>query len=90
MSAVAEVVLETAPEAAPGVVDQVKLALMTDINARWKELYRTQQRTADALGTTQPNIAALATCKVERFSVTWLILTASRLGLNIEIGTSKC
>ena len=73
----------------PGVIDAVKEALMKDINAELKQRFVTQQRAADALGTTQPNIAALASQKTERFSIPYLLQIASRLGLNIEIGTSK-
>jgi predicted XRE-type DNA-binding protein len=87
---VAAVEIEVLPEANPDCIEGVKLALLDDIAARLKALYKTQQAAADALGIVQPTVAALMTKKLDRFSINWLVMTATRLGLDVEIGTRPC
>lgn len=72
------------------VVHLAKEALANGVRARLKELYRTQDEAASALAMAQPNLSPLYAGRYERYSITWLMVTAYKIGLHVEIGTRKC
>jgi predicted XRE-type DNA-binding protein len=77
--------MEELPQPDPDAIPDAKLALGEGIRARLRELYASQQAAAQALGMSQPNLAPLFTGKMDRYSLAWLIMTASRVGLNVLI-----
>lgn len=74
----------------PDVIPEAKAALGDAIRARLRALYRTQEEAAQALGMPQTNLAYLYTGKLNRYSLAWLLMTASRCGLNISIEARAC
>jgi predicted XRE-type DNA-binding protein len=81
---------EALPEANQACIAEVKKALLGDIQTQIRALFETQQQAADALDIEQPTVSCLMSGRIERFSINWLVMTATRLGLNIEIGTTPC
>lgn len=77
--------VEELPQPDPNAIPDAKLALGEGIRARLRELYSSQQLAAQALGMAQSNLAPLFVGKMDRYSLAWLIMTASRVGLNVMI-----
>jgi predicted XRE-type DNA-binding protein len=64
---------------------QTKLRLAHAINSVIEGLHLTQAAAADLLGTTQPKISALASYKLEGFSVERLMTFLTALDRDVEI-----
>jgi predicted XRE-type DNA-binding protein len=83
----AAVMVQELPAPNPEVIPSAKKMLGNGIRARLRALYQTQEQAARALGMTPTNISPLFVGKYDRFSLAWLLQTASRVGLNVEIET---
>lgn len=67
------------------LLKRVKLSMMAGLDASLKKKFRVQQAAADALGIERHRLSYLRNGDFERFSVTWLILTAERVGANVTV-----
>jgi predicted XRE-type DNA-binding protein len=66
-------------------VDQIKLGIIVAIAERMLVAYPTQVAASEALGYDRAVISRLLSGEAKRFSVSWLVALAHRLGCKVRI-----